>query len=468
MQIKMFNLTGITPTLVLLAQWTIAPLVTLSVLMLMVLWNGVPFAGRYSALAITALLLSLLVFREVDFKDSWDRGGISHQIYSLLLSWFWFIIILFALGYVTDSIGLYSPWLIAKWLLITPPLIFFSHSIFREILIRILKKRNNMQSVVIAGLNEHGKQLARNINNDIRLGLSLNGFFEDRSNERVGNLLRSKVLGRLDDLAVYVQKNKIDKVYIALPMIQHKRFIELLDDLKDTTASIYFVPDIFMYDLIQSRVDYIKGIPTLAVCETPFNGINGLIKRISDLLIASAILMLIAPILLLISIGVALTSRGPVIFTQRRYGLDGQEIRIYKFRTMTVCEDGDCIPQAKIFDPRVTPLGKLLRKTSLDELPQFFNVLQGCMSVVGPRPHAVAHNEMYRKLIRGYMIRHKVKPGITGWAQVNGLRGETDTIRKMEDRINHDLDYLRNWSIALDLRIILKTIVMLFSGENAH
>jgi putative colanic acid biosynthesis UDP-glucose lipid carrier transferase len=227
------------------------------------------------------------------------------------------------------------------------------------------------------------------------------------------------------------------------------------------------VPDIFLFDLIQARMDTIGGIPVVAACETPFYGISGLIKRASDIILASAILALVLPLMLVIAIGVKLSSPGPVLFKQRRYGLDGKEIVVYKFRTMNVLEDGNVIKQATRNDRRVTRFGAFLRQSSLDELPQFFNVLQGRMSVVGPRPHAVAHNETYRRLIKGYMIRHKVKPGITGLAQVNGLRGETDTLDKMQLRIEHDLDYLRNWSLQLDLQIVVKTIFVLLKKQDA-
>ncbi len=204
------------------------------------------------------------------------------------------------------------------------------------------------------------------------------------------------------------------------------------------------------------------------MCETPFYGINALIKRASDIALASAILALVSPLMLAVAIGIKLSSPGPVLFKQRRYGVDGREIIVYKFRTMTVLEDGEVIRQATRDDPRLTRFGAFLRQYSLDELPQFINVLQGRMSVVGPRPHAVAHNETYRKLIRGYMIRHKVKPGITGLAQVNGLRGETDSLEKMKARIEHDLAYLRDWSLQLDLQIVLKTVFVVLKKQHAY
>jgi putative colanic acid biosynthesis UDP-glucose lipid carrier transferase len=209
-------------------------------------------------------------------------------------------------------------------------------------------------------------------------------------------------------------------------------------------------------------------MPVISVCETPFTGSNGLVKRLSDIVLSVLILLLISPILLVVAAAVKLGSPGPVIFRQRRYGLDGKQIVVYKFRSMTVTEDGTSVQQATKNDSRITPLGAILRKTSIDELPQFINVLQGRMSIVGPRPHAVAHNEMYRKLIKGYMVRHKVKPGITGWAQVNGFRGETETLDKMQGRIDHDLDYLRNWSLWLDLYIIFKTVRLVLRDQQAY
>jgi putative colanic acid biosynthesis UDP-glucose lipid carrier transferase len=228
------------------------------------------------------------------------------------------------------------------------------------------------------------------------------------------------------------------------------------------------LPDIYVFDLMQARFDNVGGMPVIAICETPFTGFNSLIKRASDMVLAVLILLMLLPVMLAIAIAVKVSSKGPIIFRQRRYGLYGEQIFVYKFRSMTVTEDGTNVVQAKKNDQRITKVGAFLRKTSLDELPQFINVLQGRMSIVGPRPHAVAHNEQYRKLIKGYMLRHKAKPGITGWAQVNGLRGETETLDKMEARIRYDLDYLRSWSVWLDLWIIIRTVRVVLARENAH
>jgi putative colanic acid biosynthesis UDP-glucose lipid carrier transferase len=238
--------------------------------------------------------------------------------------------------------------------------------------------------------------------------------------------------------------------------------------VQGTTASVFFVPDVFGISIIQGRLQDMNGVPVVGLCETPFTGTNRLVKRLSDIVLASLILVLIAPLLLAIAIAIKLTSPGPVIFKQRRNGLDGEEIVVYKFRSMRTQDDGDVVQQATKDDPRITPLGRFLRRSSLDELPQFINVLQGRMSIVGPRPHAVAHNEQYRQLIKAYMVRHKVKPGITGWAQIHGHRGETDTIEKMQARVEYDLEYLRNWSLGLDLQIIARTIKVVFFDRNAY
>jgi putative colanic acid biosysnthesis UDP-glucose lipid carrier transferase len=244
--------------------------------------------------------------------------------------------------------------------------------------------------------------------------------------------------------------------------------VELLEQVQGTTASVFFVPDVFGISIIQGRLHDMNGMPVVGICETPFTGTNDLVKRISDIVLASLILVLISPLLLAIAVGVKLSSPGPIIFRQRRNGLDGEEIIVYKFRSMRAMDDGPTVKQATRGDARITAFGAFLRRTSMDELPQFINVLQGRMSIVGPRPHAVAHNELYRQLIKAYMVRHKVKPGITGWAQVHGHRGETNTVEKMQARVEYDLEYLRNWSLGLDLQIIARTIIVVLRGSNAY
>jgi putative colanic acid biosynthesis UDP-glucose lipid carrier transferase len=261
---------------------------------------------------------------------------------------------------------------------------------------------------------------------------------------------------------------RVDIVYVALPLRAEARIRGLIESLADTTATVHVVADVLLSDLMQSRISSVGEVPVIDVFDHPFHGVNGTLKRIEDIVLGLMILGIIALPMAIIAAAIKLTSKGPVLFRQRRYGLNGEQITVLKFRTMTVSEDGPQVTQATKNDSRITPLGAFLRRTSLDELPQFFNVLGGHMSIVGPRPHAVAHNEQYRRLISGYMLRHKVKPGITGWAQVNGWRGETDTLEKMQKRIQHDLVYIRNWALFLDIQIIFLTVFGRAVRRNAY
>ena len=421
---------------------------------------GEEFGGHY-------LILSLIAFSLTFPGATPSLGTASALLRDIVLDWLLLVILLLFVGYATRSLPAFPLRVIGTWIVLAPLAQFTAHQVMRHILPRLASSPDNVRKAVIVGANPLGIRLARHFSQPHH-GIRLVGYFDDRDQSRLGDLPCAPLLGRMDDLPTYVKDHGVDQVYISLPMASQPRILKLLDALRDTTASIYFTPDIFVADLIQARISDMDGIPVVAVCETPFQGINGLIKRISDIVIAAVILLLISPLMLIIALGVKVGSPGPILFKQRRYGLDGKDIVVYKFRSMTVCEDGPNVLQAQRNDKRVTRLGAFLRRTSLDELPQFINVLQGRMSVVGPRPHAVSHNESYRKLIKGYMIRHKVKPGITGWAQVNGYRGETDTLDKMEARIEYDLAYLRNWSLKLDLLIILRTVLVVAGDRHAY
>jgi putative colanic acid biosynthesis UDP-glucose lipid carrier transferase len=372
---------------------------------------------------------------------------------------------------VTRTTGNFEPQVLHAWFIATPLLQYGLHRLSPFIVARS-PLGGRQASCVIVGAGPLGRELARAISLDPFEIVRIAAYFDDRNNERLGCEDEEDgtvtPLGRLSDVARYVQDHQIQRIYIALPMASQPRILALLDALRDTTASIYFAPDIFVHDLIQARVETIGGMPVVAVCESPFFGTEAFVKRLSDIVLAVIAIVLTTPIMLGVAIAVATTSPGPILFRQRRYGLDGREIEVWKFRSMRTQEDGAVIRQATREDARITNVGRWIRKTSLDELPQFFNVLQGRMSVVGPRPHAVAHNEMFRSLIKGYMVRHKVKPGITGWAQVNGARGETATVDAMSRRIDLDLAYLRNWSLNLDLRILWGTVRLMVRDPNAY
>ena len=444
-----------------LVQAAVDPLLTVGALLACLAAYGVRFSGPY-------LILCLIVF-SLTFPGRPPKAtGARALAGEVLLSWSALVALLLLIGWATRTLDAIDRSVAVAWVLATPALRFAAKLAMPALLPRILSAEGVRRTAVIAGGGELGRALAQRIRRAPHLGIGVSGFFDDRDPARVGDPDPAAMLGTLAALAGYVKTHRVDLIYITLPMASQPRLLGLLEELHDTTASIYFVPDIFVFDLIQARMDTIGGIPVVAVCESPFHGLNGLIKRASDIVLAGAILLLISPLMAAIAIGVKASSSGPVLFRQRRYGLDGREIVVYKFRSMTVVEDGAEIRQARREDPRVTPFGSFLRRYSLDELPQFINVLQGRMSVVGPRPHAVAHNELYRGLIRGYMIRHKVRPGITGWAQVNGLRGETDVLDKMKQRIEFDLAYLRAWSPRLDLRIVLKTVLVMFRQPNAY
>jgi putative colanic acid biosynthesis UDP-glucose lipid carrier transferase len=373
-----------------------------------------------------------------------------------------------ALIVVVTRFSVYPRRVVLTWAIVTPAVLLFCVLGLQELMRRLLYSAASARSVVFAGCNEISLSLASRLTGNSDLRMSVAGFFDDRSASRLRVEPQVRLLGALVDLPDYVRTHGIDVIFIALPMRHIQRVGDLIEGLGDTTASIYYVPDIFVFDLIQARTGEIMGIPVVAMCETPFYGYRGVVKRLTDIAISATILLAGLPIILLIALLVKATSRGAVIFKQRRYGLDGREIIIYKFRTMIVSEDGDRIRQATKADNRITAVGKVLRRYSLDELPQLVNVLQGRMSLVGPRPHAVAHNEEYRKLIKGYMVRHKVLPGITGLAQINGCRGETRQLAEMQARVNLDIEYLRRWSPMLDLQILSVTIMKLFGDDRAY
>ncbi|MFV1983335.1 MAG: undecaprenyl-phosphate glucose phosphotransferase [Thiohalomonadales bacterium] len=456
------------PTLLSIMQWLLPPVLTLGTFIAILLYTGKPIEAHYKAMAVTIFLISLIILKETSLFESSPGTDMRAEGSNLLIYWAIMIIALVIIGDITDTFTLFNPNILFTWALLTPLLIFIANVIFRFLLLLSLKSKENQRKVVIVGANEESVKLVHNIINNIAYGLKVIGYFDDRLENRTTQAMPTNYLGTMDGLPEYVKKNGIDLIYITLPISNQQRVLDLLDKLHDTTASIYYTPDIFVYELIQSRIDNIGGMPLIALCETPFSGLSAILKSLSDIIMSSVILVLISPIMILIALAVKLSSPGPVLFYQKRYGLDGDEFIIYKFRSMTVSEDGDNIKQATRNDARVTKLGAFLRKSSLDELPQFINVLQGRMSIVGPRPHAVAHNEMYRSLIKGYMMRHKVKPGITGWAQVNGFRGETEKVEKMQKRVEYDLDYLRNWSLGLDVIIILNTFKAVFKTKDTY
>jgi putative colanic acid biosynthesis UDP-glucose lipid carrier transferase len=445
-----------------------APIVVVVALRSIMWAYNVDLSELYQALLIISALIALILFPGRTQTGRLLPPSISNISMSVIGRWCVLVAILLLLGYATKTSSVFSRRALFTWFMIAPALLVLTQIAIDVLISRKLLSAGNARRVVIAGAGELGSNLADKIQSSPLLGMTVEGMFDDRGAERLSPELPFPLIGNLRQLPDYVRSNGIDVIFITLPIRNIQRVTDLLDELHDTTVSIYFVPDVFVFDLIQCRTADIAGIPAVALCESPFQGTQGVIKATSDYVIASVILLLMSPLMLAIGLAIKLTSPGSIIFKQRRYGLDGREIIVYKFRTMTVSEDSDNIRQATRDDERLTKVGAFLRKYSLDELPQFINVLQGRMSVVGPRPHAVAHNEQYRPLIKGYMVRHKVNPGITGLAQVLGYRGETETVDAMRNRVEYDLEYLRNWSLTLDLRIILRTVRIVLRDEMAY
>ncbi len=418
----------------------------------------------------TTLIVHMIAIEVSGLYRSWRGSRMSLELWCVLLNWMYTAPAVLGIGLLTQFNAEFSYQTKVVWLIVTPLLMGSGRVVLRMILKTLRKRGFNTRRFAICGVNQLGLQLAQNIQSSPELGLQLAGFFDDRPSSR-NNGISEKLCpraGTLNKLVGLARRGELDMVFITFPMRAEKRIKDYLDKLGDTTASVYIVPDFFVFQMLHARWNQINGLPVVSVFETPITGIDGVLKRGFDLVVAGAALMLLALPMALIGILVKYSSPGPVFFRQKRYGLQGEEIGVWKFRSMRACENGETIKQATKHDERITPIGRILRRTSLDELPQLFNVLGGSMSLVGPRPHASAHNEQYRTLIDGYMLRHKVKPGITGLAQVNGWRGETETLEKMEMRIAFDHRYIREWTLWMDIQILLQTALVVFKQENAY
>ena len=362
-------------------------------------------------------------------------------------------------GYAFKVSSVYSRRVVLAAMILWPALLCLERVFIRKIVSRFFAENVAARKAIVAGCGKLANSLDGWVQDNPWAGIRIMAFFDSTGFSCKG---ATPCAGVLDDLPEYVKENHIQLVFVALPMRDEAMLNKLMLGLEDTTAQIYFFPDMTIFKhLMGGDVAHVAGQTAIVLRSSPFEGMNGFVKRMEDLIVASLILIMISPFMLLIALGIKLTSKGPVFFRQWRYGLEGEPFQIYKFRTMKVLEDGYNFTPATEKDPRVTRFGMFLRKNSLDELPQFFNVLAGNMSIVGPRPHAVKMNEDYRKHIPGYMLRHISKPGITGLAQINGYKGEVKSDEDMQKRISFDIEYLQNWSVLMDLKIILKTVFKL-------
>jgi putative colanic acid biosynthesis UDP-glucose lipid carrier transferase len=400
---------------------------------------------------------------------SWQAQSIWREFSSLLFTLSGTFLGLLFVATATKTSTDFSRLAIGTWMLSLPFGLLLLRVALRNSLRYMRRQGFKIRKVAVLGTGQSAQQLVEEISSNDWMGMMVVGFYDNRRKLRevFGETPSASIVGDIDDLIKAAKNNELDDIYIALPTQAAELVNRTSQELRDSSTNVHIAPDLFTFKLLNARTSHIGQIPIFSIHEAPMDDLELILKRFLDLALGLIILFIIALPMLLIAIAIKLDSKGPVIFKQRRYGLRGEEIWVWKFRSMTVTEDDKNITQVTRSDKRIRPLGKFLRRSSLDELPQFINVLQGTMSIVGPRPHAVVHNELYRKTIDGYMLRHLVKPGITGWAQVNGWRGETDTDEKMEKRIEFDMEYLRKWSILLDLKIIALTVVKGFFNKNA-
>ncbi|NON34805.1 undecaprenyl-phosphate glucose phosphotransferase [Klebsiella pneumoniae] len=426
------------------------------------------YQKMYDSTALINSLIVLVCFQMIggitDFYRSWRGVKISTELKIIIQNWT--LSIVFTSGILSFLAGndLEIEFFFC-WYIIVSLFLIVSRFSIRALMNVIRKLGYNTRIVALAGNIPVGINLMKSFAEEPWLGLKVKGIYCDCPPT---NSIGLPYSGKYEDLICEARKGEIDRIYIAMDMQDDKKLKKLVKGLADTTCSVLLIPDIFTFNILQSRTEEVNGVPVVPLFDTPLNGINSVLKRLEDIVLSLIILILISPVLIVIACIVKYSSKGPILFRQTRYGMDGKSIQVWKFRTMVVQENGNVVTQAVRGDVRVTNVGRFLRRTSLDELPQFFNVLFGSMSIVGPRPHAVAHNEQYRTLIEGYMLRHKVKQGITGLAQIKGWRGETDTLEKMQKRVEYDLEYIREWSLWLDLKIIFLTVFKGFVNKSAY
>jgi putative colanic acid biosynthesis UDP-glucose lipid carrier transferase len=428
---------------------------------------------RYTVALLLAILSFHIVAGILNLYRPWRGESVTRQFSRIILVWSFTVFVLLMSAYAFKQTAGFSRLAVTTWFVVTPFAMLLWRGIARLALARLVARDSVRRSALIYGTGDIAEQLGENIRDTARSGLTLVDIVPadgpNPSGAPADQTIRPpKPLAPAEEIELRARRGDFSVLYIILGSVPKSTAADIVERLSDTTVSIYMVPDFFETHLFHGQWSSLGGVPIVSVFDTPFWGADGWLKKIQDLVLGSLILLLAAVPMLIIAAAVKLSSKGPIFFRQRRYGINGKEITILKFRTMTVTEDGQTIPQATKNDSRLTPIGGFLRRHSLDELPQFVNVVRGEMSIVGPRPHAVAHNEFYRKKVKGYMLRHKVKPGITGWAQINGWRGETNDLYKMEKRVEHDLWYIRNWSFWLDLKIIFLSILRGFASPNAY
>ena len=414
---------------------------------------------------VGAAILQFLASVSEFYRSITERTNSKH-ITKIVLIWLITCALVLLWGFVVGETDKFARSVIGLWFALTPVVLIAWHLMIRMTVASI--RANSASDVVVFGAGEVGEKFAREVRQSPWLGYKIAGFFDDKiaQGETVAGM---PVLGSIADGIELAKKSQWRKAYIALPLKAQDKIEEIIDQLADSAVDIELIPDIFGFELINAKISQIGSLPVIALQASPISGYNAALKRLMDIVVSATILTITSPFLLTIAIAIKIENPSlPIIFKQRRCGLNGKEVIVWKFRTMTVLEDGDRVEQAKQNDSRTTKLGKFLRRLSLDELPQLLNVISGSMSLVGPRPHAITHAKNFRRVAPTYMRRHLVKPGITGWMQINGMRGEVDSDSIIHKRTELDLYYVQNWSLWLDIKIIALTALREFSNKKAY
>lgn len=437
-----------------------------------------------AAYSVLLLLLAIgMLFAYDQFGVYRSNSSFARKALTLLKAWSLAFAFLLVVGFATKQTDAYSRLLLGQLYVLGYAIQVLLHYFSREIHTRVMRRAVPAENVLIIGTGKLARYLQGKISGNPWLNQNVVGCLElPGSHPRAADkptaslyhssdfaaLREAEVIGSLEDMLDIIERHDVRTVYFAIPLGDSDLIEEMYFRLLDRHVAVHWVPDIFSLLLVNHSVREMAGLPVLTLSETPLTGTRLLLKAVEDRVLATLILLLVAPVLLLIALAIKLDSPGPVFFRQARKGWSGKVFHIWKFRSMHVHQpEGGVVQQATRDDPRITRVGAFLRKTSLDELPQVFNVLTGEMSLVGPRPHAVQHDEEYSKRIDAYLARHNIKPGITGLAQVRGLRGETRDVEQMQQRIEADIEYINNWSVWLDLSILVRTLGAL-TGKNAY
>ncbi|MFC1688119.1 undecaprenyl-phosphate glucose phosphotransferase [Pseudomonadota bacterium] len=404
--------------------------------------------GYLVALLLTLLLASIVFPASGAFRMEFE-WAVMRRLRRLVAGWAIVVLVLISLAAMLKITDYYSRIWFGSWVMICGLGLVISLLVSHAAAISQRKRGKNRRNIVLVGSGRIAREVEQQIRMDALSGMELSACF--------GKAWSEQEVLPIPDLARHIAEHGVREVWIAIPGEEKELFEQSLAELQESVVDINVVPDLFQYRLLNQSISEWSGLPVVSLAGTPMTGAELNLKASLDWFGALLITLLLSPLLILITLVVLITGGRPVLYRQQRHGIGGEAISILKFRTMKVASEGEGFRQAQTDDDRVTWPGKLLRKTSLDELPQLFNVLKGEMSLVGPRPHPLELNQEYKSRIPKYMLRHKVKPGITGWAQVNGYRGQTETKEKMALRIEHDLWYIQNWSLWLDLKILLMT-----------